>query len=101
MKKSLMILTALSLTMISGATFAGDAFTAKCGACHATEAGVKKMGPSLFGIVGSETALSGGAAWDAASLDAFLAAPDSVPMMQPVADADARAEIVAYLETLK
>ena len=101
MKKSLMILAALSLTMISSTAFAGDTFNAKCGMCHSAEAGVKKMGPSLFGIVGSKTALSGDAAWDAAGLDAFLTAPDAVAMMQPLSDAAARAEIIAYLETLK
>ena len=103
MKKTLVLAAALSMTMLSSAAFADGAatFGAKCGMCHSTEAGVKKMAPSVFGIMGTKTALSGDAAWDAASMDAFLAAPDAVAMMQPLADAAARAEIVAYMETLK
>ena len=103
MKKTFILAASLSMTMMSGAAFADGAasFAAKCGMCHSTEAGVKKMAPSVFGIMGTKTAYSGDAAWDAASMDAFLAAPDSVAMMQPMADAAARAEVVAYLETLK
>jgi cytochrome c len=101
MKKLVMITAALSFSMFTGAAFANDVFTAKCGMCHSTEAGVKKMGPSMFGIMGTKTALSGDAAWDAASMDAFLAAPDSVGMMQPVTDDGVRSQIITYLEVLK
>ena len=32
-----------------------QAFTTTCGACHSTEPGVNKLGPSLAGIVGSKS----------------------------------------------
>jgi cytochrome c len=32
-----------------------QAFTTTCGACHSTEPGVNKIGPSLAGIVGSKS----------------------------------------------
>ena len=32
-----------------------QAFTTTCGACHSTEPGINKIGPSLAGIVGSKS----------------------------------------------
>lgn len=91
---------------------------ASCGGCHSIEQGAPhKMGPNLFGVVGSQAgsqagyayspAMSGaGIVWTESSLDAFLAAPrEVVPGTRmaapPVRDAGARRAIVEYLASLK
>ena len=101
--------------------------TAQCKTCHAVEAGQKRIGPSLFGIVGRKC----GAAerqnyssnyeaacakapftWDEAALDGYLADPAGYiakitgqnrpsPMTRKTAKPQDRADIIAYLKTLK
>lgn len=106
---------------------AGDAargqayFQTSCALCHSAELGpdntvVIKQGPSLVGVVGRRAAslphftytqaLKGaGYTWDAATLDHFLSNPMmAVPgttMPMPVPDAQSRADVIAYLATLK
>jgi cytochrome c len=94
---------------------AGKAAFATCSGCHSVE-GRNGVGPSLQGVVGRKAgsfagfhysdAMKAAATWDARSLDAFIANPQhAVPgntMPFPgVPDAKARADIVAYLGTLK
>jgi len=94
------------------------AFNNACRTCHSFKEGDNRLGPSLHGVVGRQAgsiegfsfspAMKGaGIAWDAATLDKFIADPDTVVhgnAMKPfggIADASERAKIVSYLETLK
>ena len=65
---------------------AGEKVFKKCKACHSLEEGKKKVGPSLFGVVGgpaagmkgfkySKTMRESGLTWDEATLDAYLENP--------------------------
>lgn len=91
---------------------------ASCAGCHSVEQGAAhKMGPNLFGVVGSRAgsqagytyspAMSGSdLVWTETSIDAFLAAPrEVVPGTRmaapPVRDAGTRRAIVEYLASLK
>ncbi|MCM2334854.1 MAG: c-type cytochrome [Anaeromyxobacteraceae bacterium] len=89
-----------------------------CGTCHevAAHAG-STVGPNLFGVVGrkigslpgfdySEALRALPGAWDPAALDRFLASPEGVAPgtrmgVDGVADARQRADLVAYLATLR
>jgi cytochrome c len=95
----------------------GEQVFRQCGICHATEAGVTKLGPSLAGVVGrkagtepgfaySEAMKSFGKVWDKATLDAYLtnpaaAVPGGKMVFVGLKDATQRADVIAYLETLK
>jgi glucose/arabinose dehydrogenase/cytochrome c2 len=126
-----LIPVALLAVGISGASAqgmpAGDVargrayFQVSCALCHSAELGpdntaITKQGPSLVGVVGRRAgslphftytqALKGaGDTWDAATLDRFLTSPmTAVPgttMPMPVPDAQSRADVIAYLSTLK
>lgn len=94
-------------------------FTALCGICHATskDAVGATVGPNLLGVIGRKagsvkdfpgytSALKAyGVTWSARTLDAFLLDPaGKVPgtlMAMPVPDAKNRADVIAYLATLK
>jgi cytochrome c len=92
--------------------------TRACVACHGvTKEETSKPGPSLFGVVGrkagtsksaygaSENLKKYGVIWDAQTLDEFLSDPDAkVPgtlMTGKLTDPKLRADVIAYLETLK
>ena len=90
-------------------------FRARCGTCHATEAGQNRVGPHLSGVVGrpagavdgarySAALRESGIVWDRDTLDAFLADPRrTVPgttMPTGLADGDRRAQVIEYLQTL-
>ena len=95
---------------------AGKAVFSQCTACHSTD-GSNGTGPSLQGIAGrkagsfpgfrySRAMKNAGRNWDAASLDTYIANPQAaVPgNLMPfsgVADAKQRADLIAYLLTLK
>lgn len=99
------------------ATDAAPAAFAICKSCHMVVQGKHSIGPSLFGIVGTKAGevagytfspamKASGLTWDDATLDEYLAGPQKkVPGTrmtyagQP--DAAKRAEIIAYLKTLK
>lgn len=88
-----------------------------CAACHAVEPGAPSIaGPTLHGVVGREVAsvagftyseaLRGlGGRWDLAALDRFIADPTGVApgtkMVIRVADPRQRADLLAYLATLR
>lgn len=106
---------------------AGDAtrgrayFQTVCSLCHSAELGpdntvIIKQGPSLVGVVGRQAGSlprftythalkESGYTWTAATLDHFLANPlAAVPgttMPIPLADPQTRADVIAYLSTLK
>ena len=119
----LSVLATTALLAFSGAAFAdgdpaaGEKVFKKCSACHAVGAGAKnKVGPELNGIVGRKVASvegfkyspamtefgAGDKAWDAATLDAYLADPKSYIPKNKMAfaglkKADERADVIAYL----
>jgi cytochrome c len=92
--------------------------TAACAACHGvTPEDNMKVGPSLFGVVGrkagtgksllgaSENLKKYGVIWSAETLDEFLVNPSAkVPgtaMAGVLSDPQQRADVIAYLATLK
>lgn len=93
------------------------AIFAQCRSCHAVEAGRNGVGPSLSGVFGRKAAAAPGFAysaamtgsgltWDEATLDRYLTAPlKTVPggkmVFAGIADPARRAEVIAYLKTLK
>lgn len=90
-----------------------QAYEARCGGCHSVEA--DRVGPRHAGVVGrragsvpgfaySDALRQSGFTWNAALLERWLADPEAlVPgqrMGYQLGDAQARADIVAYLATL-
>jgi cytochrome c len=93
------------------------AFNNACRTCHSIKAGDNRMGPSLNGVFGkkagsgtgygnySQGLASSGVVWDEATLDKFIANPDSVipnNNMKPytgISDAAVRKQIVEYLKS--
>ena len=89
-----------------------------CPACHGvTNADTSMVGPSLFGVFGrqagtapsllgaSEGLKKYGVTWNAETLDEFLADPNAkvpgTPMAGILTDPQQRADVIAYLSTLK
>ena len=102
----------------SGDPVAGRAvFQRICQNCHSVEIGVNKVGPSLWGVVGREPAAvpdfvyseamkANHSIWTAYSLDAYLADPrgdvHGVKMFfKGLPEPKDRADVIAYLQTLK
>ena len=121
MSRELLAIVLLSSLAVGQATAAdatrgADRFNLMCGTCHAVDPAQKKMGPHLKGVVGRKAGSVAGFAysaalkaagwtWDKAKLDAYLADPrktaPGTTMMMGAANAADRADIIAYLETLK
>ena len=95
----------------------GKTVFVKCAACHSVKPGENKIGPSLAGVVGrpshsiegfnySEPMKGYNVTWDPATLDHYLVDPRGVvPGTRMIfvglkKDED-RANVIAYLETLK
>ena len=92
-------------------------FQRTCQNCHAVEIGVNKIGPSLWNVVGrqpasvpdyaySEGMKANKTPWAPSSLDAYLADPrgdvHGVKMFfKGLPDTKDRADVIAYLQTLK
>ena len=111
------LLLGSSLGLAAGDAAAGKQdFTTTCGACHSTEPGVNKIGPSLAGIVGSKSGSVPGynfspglkaanITWDEQTLDKFLQNPTAdvhgTKMVISVPSAEHRQDVIAYLATLK
>ncbi len=95
----------------------GKAQFNKCAACHSAKEGENKIGPSLHGIVGrpshsienfnySDAMKNYNVTWDPATLDHYLADPRGVVngtkmIFVGIKKDDERANLIAYLETLK
>ncbi len=94
------------------------AFKRVCSACHITTAeGPKRLGPSLFGIVGrhsgtiegfrySEANKKANLTWTPEVLDKYLidpkaAIPGTIMAFAGIKKDDERKNVVAYLQTLK
>jgi cytochrome c len=97
---------------------AGQAvFRAQCSICHSVQAGRNMIGPSLFGVVGRKTGAEAGfhystanqnanLTWTPDVLDKYLLSPRAVVPGTKMTfagqkDATKRADLIAYLETLK
>jgi cytochrome c len=106
----------------SGPAAAGDAargaerFRVLCGACHAVEPGERRISAHMRGVIGRRAGTVDGVAystalktsgwiWTRARLETYLADPKkAMPgtvMMPAAAVAQDRADIVAYLATLR
>jgi len=113
---------ALGLLAMAGAARAdGNAdagkqvFQNQCSSCHTVVPGQNGFGPSLAGVVGrragslgnfkySDAMAHSGLTWSEAEIESFIASSTTklpgTAMQVAVADATARADVVAYLETL-
>ena len=95
---------------------AGKAVFTQCTACHTIKPGQPGVAaPNLYGVVGRKAASTGFAystalkasklTWDKATLNTFLKAPQKlVPgtrMVVAISDDTQRANLIAYLATLK
>ena len=88
-----------------------------CGQCHQLNPGLNKKGPQLMNIYGapaaeladytySEGLKASGWVWDAQTLDTDItdaekAMPDTKMLSDPMPDAEERADVIAYLSTLR
>jgi cytochrome c len=94
----------------------GQQVFARCATCHSTTPGENKIGPSLAGVVGRKSGTELGydyspalkaanITWDEHTLDQFLANPQGdvqgTKMFINVPSAMERANVIAYLQTLK
>lgn len=119
--KKVMISAALGAAIIgaSGHVVAGDAVQGekvfkKCAACHSIEEGKRKIGPSLYGVLGrtsgtldgfrySKAMQSAGIVWTEETISEYLANPRAyikgnrmafVGLKKP----EDRADVIAYLK---
>lgn len=90
---------------------------AQCAACHSVEPGKHGIGPSMFGVYGTKAGeitgytfspalKASGLTWDDATLDKWLEGPMKlVPGTKMtyagLSDPAKRAELIAYIKTLK
>ncbi len=129
-EKFVALALAAGMALASGSALAaGDAAKGKkvfkkCKACHSIKAGVNKIGPSLKGVFGRKAGTESkfkrykglkGAdwTWDDASLDAYLQDPRGYTKgktgvksamgfkLKGDKKAGQRADVIAYLKTLK
>ena len=113
----------LAAPVLAASAQAGDAvagqavFRTQCAVCHSTTEGKNAVGPSLFGLVGRKTGSVPGfvysvanetanLVWNEATLDKYLTAPKAtVPgttmTYAGLKDTTKRADLIAYLATLK
>lgn len=126
MKKGqfLALFAALGLAIASAPAIASSdgekVFKKRCKACHSTEAGKNKVGPSLAGIIGRKAGTADGfkrykglkdidVTWDEASLDEWLTDPKAfvkklgqkrTSMSFKLKKEDDRKAVIEYLKTL-
>lgn len=101
---------------VTGDAVKGKSAFGACAMCHTGVAGKNGMGPSLFGVVGRTAgtapgfkyseAMKAAGTWTPEALDAYLAdprkaVPGNVMPYAGVKDPQKRADIIAYLKTLK
>jgi len=116
-------LVAAMLALCASARAAGDAAAGKavfnrCAICHTVvKGGPNGIGPNLFGIVGSKAAVvpnfsfstalkNSGITWTPDKLNAWITSPSTlVPgnrmAFAGISNAQQRADLIAYLATLK
>ena len=112
-----MLLCAAPAARAADPTAGQAVFKTQCGVCHAVVQGKNMVGPSLFGLAGRKSGTVEGfrystanktaeIVWSAATLDKYLQAPrEVVPgttmTYAGLKDETNRADLIAYLETLK
>ncbi len=112
-----MLLCAAPAARAADPTAGQAVFKTQCGVCHAVVQGKNMVGPSLFGLAGRKSGTVEGfrystanktaeIVWSAATLDKYLQAPrEVVPgttmTYAGLKDETKRADLIAYLETLK
>jgi cytochrome c len=110
------VVTTLPCLAFAQGSDAGKAVYAQCSACHSVD-GSNGVGPTLQGVIGRKAgsvagfrysrAMKGSSiVWDDKTLDAYVADPQkaipgNVMPFAGIADAKQRADLVAYLQTLK
>lgn len=111
-------LFAASPAFATGDVSAGhEVYQSRCSICHAIAAGQNRIGPSLYGVIGrtagtepdysySPAMKAYGKVWDAATLDVYLTNPRKVVpgtkmSFIGLSDATDRANVIAFLSTLK
>jgi cytochrome c len=113
---SAMALTSATAMAAGDATKGAQVFK-KCKACHSIKAGKKKVGPSMFGVVGrkagtakgyrfSKAMKGSGLTWDETTLDKFLKKPKKLIKKTKMGFGglkkdSQRADVIAYMKTLK
>lgn len=118
------IVVALGALLLPGAAAAQDAaqngaklFRANCFVCHTAEAGVNKIGPSLFGVVGRKSGTApgftysaamknAGIVWTPENIDKYLAdpkglVPNNKMIFLGLKKPEDRQAVIAYLSSLK
>lgn len=99
------------------ARLGADVFATHCAECHSLREGKHKKGPSLFAVLGRHAAVAAdfkysdamkasGWTWTAERLDPYVALPrQALPggtmKYDGLADAQARADLLAYLATVR
>jgi cytochrome c len=120
---ALSVMLGMAMLAVAPAPAVGNAANgaqvfARCAICHSNAKGEgNKIGPNLFGVVGrkagtapgfsySAAMRSAGFVWANRKLDAYVASPQTVVPgnkmpFAGLASAGQRADLVAYLDTLK
>jgi cytochrome c len=108
--------SAASAVPVADAVRGEKRFKAVCGTCHTIDPAKKSIGPHLKAVFGRKAGTvagfsysiamkNSGIVWDAAKLDPYLAKPGAVvkgtKMVNVVANPKDRADIIAYLATVK
>ncbi len=104
-------------SLAAGDVAAGKRVAVRCAACHSFVEGKNKIGPSLFGVIGrkagtmpnfnySSAMTNSEIVWTADGLDAYLSGPKTLVLgnhmgYAGVTKEDQRANLIAYLATLK
>lgn len=123
MNRCVLITSAVALALLSTPACATDAGAGKaifsrCAACHnAAKNGPNMIGPNLFGVVGRKAGTKSGFSystamknsritWTNQKLDAYIAHPQQIVPGNRMAfagipDPMQRADLIAYLDTLK
>jgi len=121
--RGFLIAMGVAMTAASAAQAAGDAATGavvfnRCAVCHDNHRnGIIKIGPDLFGVVGRKAGTypgfsysgamkSAGFTWTNEKLDAYITSPQAVVpgnkmAFAGISNAGQRADLVAYLDTLR
>lgn len=110
-------MTGATLAQFSGDAVAGQRVFLQCQSCHAVEAGANRLGPTMHGIVGRHSgAVTGfnyspsnrdaGITWTPEKLFQYLenprrVVPGTTMAFAGIGDPQRRADLIAYLATLR